>query len=149
VHVEKNKIVYKGKIHVEGTSAEQLTVRAKRAILNLDKDYESKVIQNDDGTTRVWFQGVMKLASFDHVSKKVTYILEINVKDGGYEYRIDSVYLVQKEPGEQATEISSEELLNKMESSGPVAARTEAQLNEIDMDFQKLIDRINKEMIRM
>jgi len=147
--VEKNKIVYKGKIHVEGTSAKQLTVRAKRAILNLDKDYESKVIQNDDGTTRVWFQGVMKLASFDHVSKKVTYILEINVKDGGYEYRIDSVYLVQKEPGEQATEISSEELLNKMESSGPVAARTEAQLNEIDMDFQKLIDRINKEMIRM
>jgi len=147
--VEKNKIVYKGKIHVEGTSAKQLTVRAKRAILNLDKDYESKVIQNDDGTTRVWFQGVMKLASFDHVSKKVTYILEINVKDGGYEYRIDSVYLVQKEPGEQATEISSEELLNKMESSGPVAARTEAQLNEIDMDFQKLIDLINKEMIRM
>jgi len=124
-------------------------VRAKRAIFNLDKDYESKVIQNDDGTTRVWFQGVMKLASFDHVSKKVTYILEINVKDGGYEYRIDSVYLVQKEPGEQATEISSEELLNKMESSGPVAARTEAQLNEIDMDFQKLIDLINKEMIRM
>ena len=149
VHVEKNKIVYKGKIHVEGTSAKQLTVRAKRAILNLDKDYESNVIQNDDGTTRVWFQGVMKLASFDHVSKKVTYILEINVKDGGYEYRIDSVYLVQKEPGEQATEISSEELLNKMESSGPVAARTEAQLNEIDMDFQKLIDLINKEMIRM
>jgi hypothetical protein len=146
VHVEKNKIVYKGKVHVEGTSAQQLTLRARRAILDLDKHYEPKVSQNEDGTTRLWFQGVTKLASSDHVSKKVTYIVEINVKDGSYEYRIDSVYLVQKEPGQHATETSSDELLNKMESSGPGAARAEGQLNEIDMDFQKLIDRITNDM---
>lgn len=142
VHIEKNKIVYKGTVCVEGTSAEQLTLRAKRAILDLDKDYESNVSQNEDGTTRVWFRGATKLASSDHVSKKVTYIVEINVKAGSYEYRIDSVSLVQKEPGQHATATSSEELFNKMESSGPVAARTEGQLNEIDMEFQKLIDHI-------
>lgn len=146
VHIEKNKIVYKGVVHVEGISSEQLTLRAKRAIVDLDKDYVSKVSQNEDGTTRVWFQGVTKLTSANHVSKKVTYVVEINVKDGSYNYRIDSVYLVQKEPGEHATATSSEELLNKMESSGPVAARTEEQLNEIDMDFQKLIDRITNYM---
>jgi hypothetical protein len=146
VHVEKNKIVYKGKVHVEGTSAEQLTLRAQRAILDLDKDDEPEVSRNEDGTTRVWFRGVTKLASSDHVSKKVTYIVEINVKDGSYEYRIDSVYLVQKEPGQHATETSSEELLNKMESSGPGAALAEGQLNEIDMNFQKLIDRITNDM---
>ena len=148
VHVEKNKIVYKGKVHVEGASAEQLTLRAKQVILDIDKDYESKVSQNEDGTTRVWFQGVTKLASSDHISKKVTYIVEIHARDGSYEYRIDSVYLVQKEPGQHATKTSSGELLNKMESSGPVAARTERQLNEIDMDFQKLIDRITNHMTR-
>lgn len=148
VHVEKNKIVYKGKVYAEGTSAEQLTLRAKQAILDLDKDYESIVSQNEDGTTRIWCQGVTKLTSSDHVSKKVKYIVEINVKDGSYEYRIDSVCLVQKEQGQHATETSSEELLNKMESSGPVAARTEGQLNEIDMDFQKLIDRIINAMTR-
>lgn len=148
VNVEKSKIVYKGKVHVEGASAEQLTSRARRTILDLDKDYESKVNQNEDGTTRVWFQGATKLASSDHVSKKVTYIVEINVKDGSYEYRIDSVYLVQKEPGQHAKETSSEELLNKMESSGPVAASTEALLNEIDMDFQKLIDRFTNDMTK-
>ena len=148
VHIEKNKIVYKGKVHVEGTSAEQLTLRAKRAILNLNKDYKSNVSQNEDGTNKVWFQGATKLASSGHVSSKVKYIVEINVKNGSYEYRIDSVYLVQKEPGQHATESPSGELLDKMESSGAVAARTEGQLNEIDMDFQKLIDDINREMKR-
>jgi hypothetical protein len=36
-----------------------------------------------------------------------------------------------------------------MESSGPVAADTERQLNEIDMNFQKLIDQINNDMSKI
>jgi len=147
VHVENNKIIYKEKVHVEGATAEQLAELAKQAISHLDKNNDPKIVQ-EKGKTRVWSAGEMKLTSSDHVSKKVTYIIEINVEKENYQYRIDSVYIVQKEPGHHSTKMSSEDLLSKMNSSGPVAASTERQLNEIDMDFQKLIDRIKNYMAK-
>ena len=149
VNAEDNRIVYKGAVKVAGASREQLVAKARQTILRLVDRHDPKINQNDSETTRVWFGGAIKLSSTDHVSQKVEYIGEINLKDGGYEYRIDSVYLFQKESGHAATRISSEELLKKMESSGPVAASTERQLNEIDMNFQKLIDQINNDMGKM
>jgi hypothetical protein len=149
VNVKDNKIVYKGTVKVAYASPEQLVVKVKQMILHLDDRYEPKISQNDSETTRVWFQGVMKLSSTDHVSRKVEYTGEIKLNKGGYEYRIDSIYLFQKEPGYPGTRIPSEELLKKMESSGPVAASTERLLNEIDMNFQKLIDQINNDMSKM
>lgn len=149
VNVKDNKIVYKGTVKVAFASREQLVVKVKQTILHLDDRYNPKINQNDSETTRVWFEGTMKLSSTDHVSRKVEYIGEINLKNGGYEYRIDSVYLFQKEPGHPGTRIPSEELLKKMESSGPVAASTERLLNEIDMNFQKLIDQINNDLSKI
>jgi hypothetical protein len=148
IHTEKDKIIYKGNIHVDGATAEQLTSRAKRALSDLDKKNKLQIDEGKNGGTKVWAEGVLALTSIDHVSTKVTYLVEIDVKNEDYEYRIDSVYLVQKEPGQRSTKISSEDLLKQMESSGPVAADTERQLNEIDMDFQKLIDRIINEMAK-
>jgi len=148
IHTEKNKIVYKGNLHIDGATQDQLIGRAKQVILKIDKKVIPKIDQGKNGGTKVWSEGVMKLKSADHVSTKVTYILEIDVENERYDYRIDSVYLVQKEPGHHSTKISSEDLLKKMESSGPVAASTERQLNEIDMDFQKLIDQINDDMAK-
>jgi len=147
VHVENNKIIYKEKVHVEGATVEQLAALAKQAISHLDKNNDPKIVQ-EKGKTRVWSAGEMKLTSSDHVSKKVTYIIEINVEKENYQYRIDSVYIVQKEPGHHSTKMSSEDLLSKMNSSGAVAASTERQLNEIDMDFQKLINRIRNYMAK-
>jgi len=148
VHVEDNKIIYKEKVHVEGATVEQLVALAKQAISHLDKKNDPKIVQDKNGKTMVWSSGVIKLTSSDNVSKKVTYIIEIDVEKENYQYRIDSVYLVQKEPGHHSTKISSEDLLSKMNSSGQVAASTERQLNEIDMDFQKLIDRIKNNMAK-
>ena len=147
VHVENNKIIYKETVHVEGATVEQLVALAKQAIGHLDKKNDPKIIQ-ENGKTKVWSAGAMKLTSSDNVSKKVTYIIEIDVEKGNYQYRIDSVYLVQKEPGHHSTKMSSEDLLSKMNSSGAVAARTERQLNEIDMNFQKLIDRLRNYMAK-
>jgi hypothetical protein len=148
VHVEDNKIIYKERVHVEGATAEQLAALAKQAILHLDKKNDPKMVQDKNGMTKVWSAGVIKLTSSDNVSKKVIYIIEINVEKENYQYRIDSIYLVEKEPGHHPTKISSEDLLSKMNSSGQVAASTERQLNEIDMDFQKLIDRIRSDMVK-
>jgi len=148
IHTEKNKIVYKGNTHADGATQEQLARRAKQAVLNIDKKNAPKIGQGKEGGTRIWSEGVLTLKSTDHISQKVTYIIEIDVKNENYDYRIDSVYLVQKKPGHHSTKISSEDLLKKMESSGPVAASTERQLNEIDMDFQKLINRITDDMAK-
>ena len=148
VHVEDNKIIYKEKVHVEGATAEQLAALAKQAIFHLDKKNDPKIVQDKNGTTKIWSAGVIKLTSSDNVSKKVIYIIEIDVEKENYQYRIDSVYLVQKERGGHSTKISSEDLLSEMKTSGPVAARTERQLNEIDMDFQKLIDCIKNDMVK-
>jgi uncharacterized protein YxjI len=98
VNVEDNRIVYKGTVKVADASREQLVAKVKQTILRLDDRYDPKISQNDSEATRVWFAGTMKLRSTDHVSKKVEYIGEINLKNGSYEYRIDSVYLCQKSP---------------------------------------------------
>lgn len=144
VHVEENKIVYKGTVKLENGNQADLFARAKMALA--DHVNKNGVRQGDDKKETIVSEGMIRLNSPYHLIKMLHYIVELTVADGKYQYRIDSVYLEEKERGGAAKRISSEELLKGMDSTGEVASNTEKQLNEIDMNFQKLIDLIATDM---
>ena len=145
VHVEDNRIVYKGAVKLEGTSQADVYARAKKAIAShvnkneIGENHKKETIVSD---------GMIRLKSPYHLIKTLHYIFELTAGDGEYRYRIDSVSLKQKERGGSTEKISSEELLKGMESTGLVAATTERQLDEIDMNFQKLISLIEADIKR-
>jgi hypothetical protein len=91
-------------------------------------------------------KGSIKLSSPYHLIKTLEYVLELLVEDGNYKYRIDSVYIKQSERGGKTIKMPSAQILKGMEESGLVSATAEKQLNEIDMNFQKLIDLLNTAM---
>ncbi|HWJ27013.1 MAG TPA: hypothetical protein VNS32_10755 [Flavisolibacter sp.] len=56
------------------------------------------------------------------------------------------MFIREKIRGGKTTDTPSEDLVKGMDTSGPTAINTEKQLNEIDMDFQQLLDRIRNKM---
>ena len=148
VHIDSDRIVYKGMVKLDSVNKERLFARAKNAIVNNVKE-DSIVIDNKEKGI-ISAKGCIKLASPYHIIKKVEYILELSVDDGKYEYRIDSVSIKQVERGGKTTRIYSEELLKGLDVtvSGfvPGSGDVEKQLNEIDMNFQKLIALVKADM---
>jgi len=148
VHVDSNRIIYKVTVKVDSVNKERLFARARNAIFNNVKE-DSIVIDNKEKGI-ISAKGCIKLASPYHIIKKVEYILELSVGDGKYEYRIDSVSIKQVERGGKTTRIYSEELLKGLDVtvSGfvPGSGDIEKQLNEIDMNFQKLIALVKADM---
>src|SRR6267154_277625 len=78
-HLEENKIVYKGTVKLESADKEELYTRAKNTLTNV--------------------KGNIKLASPYHIIRSVEYVLELSAENGKYKYRIDSVYIKEKERG--------------------------------------------------
>ena len=146
VHVEEDRIVYKGTVKLEQVNKEDLYTKAKNALLNNVKGSKKEIIEDDNEKEKIAANGSIKLSSPYHIIKTVEYILELSLEDGKYKYRIDSVYIKQKERNGKTNKISSEELLKGMEVTGPTSANTEKQLNEIDMNFQKLIALVNNDI---
>ncbi len=150
VHIDSNRIVYKETVRLDSVNKEELFARAKETIFNNVKEgKESKVIDyNEKGMISA--KGSIRLASRYHIIKTVEYIFELSVDDGKYEYRIDSVHIKQVERGGKTIRKYSEELLIGLDVtvSGfvPGSGNVEKQLNEIDMNFQKLIALVNADM---
>jgi hypothetical protein len=145
VHREEDRIVYRGSITVAGTDQEALYQRAKDAMHNVKGGNENSVEENNS-KGMIIAKGKIKLVTPYYLIKTVEYVLELSAKDGNYKYRIDSVYLIQKERGGKEDRISSEKLLKAVEATGQESIDTEKVMNEIDMDFQKLLATIYAEM---
>lgn len=146
VHVDSDRIVYKGNIKLDNINKEELYSSAKNALLNNVRGNKEVIVEDNPEKGMIVSKGTIRLPSSYHIIKTIEYIFELSVEDGKYKYRIDSVYLKQVERGGETVSISSEKLLKGMSVSGPPAANTEKQLNEIDMNFQKLIALFNAEM---
>lgn len=145
VHVDSDRIVYRQTEKVSNTLQDELFSRAQKAITNfVTKD--PALIKSDSINNEISAHGSIKLHSPYHLVKTVVYSIQLSVKDGAYQYQIDSVYLKEKERGGKTKMISSRELLKAMDISGASSWIMEKQLNEIDMNFQKLIDLMNSEM---
>ncbi len=116
VHIDSNRIVYKGTVKLDAVNKDKLYARARNAMFNNVK--QISIVTDNKEKGMISAKGSIKLASPYHIIKKVEYILELSADDGKYKYRIDSVS----------------------------SANVEKQLNEIDMNFQKLIALVNADM---
>src|SRR6476620_70868 len=146
VHLDSNRIVYKGMVNIDHLSKYEIYTRSRNAIASTVKGEKQTIIYEDSSNTMITAKGSIKLASPYPIIKKVEYILELSIGDGKYKYRIDSVQIKQVERGGKTTIISSQKLVEGMDESGPVSANTEKQVNEIDMVFQKLLDLLKEDI---
>ena len=146
MHLDSNRIVYKGTVNIDHLSKDEIYARAKLALATTMKGEKQRIIY-EDSSNMIIAKGSERLASPYSIIKKVEYILELSIGDGKYKYRIDSVYIKQEERGGKTSRISSHKLVEGMDESGAVSANTENQVNEIDMIFQKLLDLFKKDII--
>ena len=142
IHMEKDKVVYKGTVEIANKGEKELIEAANRAI--------KKEVLADPQTTdgnQLHATGEIKLSSTTNTSRKLIYAIQLTIKNGSYKYRIDSVYIMQKQRGiKKPVMQSAEDLFKGMDISGNVAINTEKQLNEIDMDLEQLLDLIQRDM---
>jgi hypothetical protein len=146
VHVHENRVVYKGVVNVANVNKEELYGRAKDAIYNNVKGGRENIVADDKEKGMIAVKGSIRLTTPYELIRKVEYILEVSVDNGNYKYRIDSVYLRQVERGGEKIKASSEKLLKAVDVTGPEAAEAEKLLNEMDMNFQKLLALINADI---
>jgi len=145
VHVDEDRIVYKEKVKVANASQAELYERAKEAILNI-KSGKQNIIKENSEKGVIVANGKIKLVTPYHIIRTVHYVFEIAVEDGKYNYRIDSVYMVEKERGGKTSMISSEKMVKAVEETGVTSIEAEKKLNELDMNFQKIIALVNADM---
>jgi hypothetical protein len=145
VHVDEDRIVYKDKKTVTKADKNELFDRAKVAMDRVKWNRQTIVVENRENGL-ITAMGTMKLATPYHTIRTVEYLFEIKVEDGEYKYRIDSVYMEERERGGKTTRLSSEKLLKAVEETGKVAKDAEKVLNEIDMNFQKLLALVQADM---
>lgn len=139
VHVDDDRIVYKGAVKVSDINKQQLYEKAKNAIYNNVKNGRENIIEEDKENGKIAVKGSIRLTTPWELIRKVEYILELAVDDGGYKYRIDSVVLEQQERGQKKIKMSSEKMLKGVDVTGPESREAEKQLNELDMNFQKIL----------
>jgi len=145
VHIEEDRIVYKGVVRIANISKQELYERAKDALRNIIGGKEPIINDSGENGTLV-AKGTMKLTTPYHLIRQVGYILELSVEDGGYKYRIDSVNMKQVERGGKTIKISSAELFKGIEATGPESIEAEKILNEIDLKFQKILALVNRDI---
>jgi uncharacterized protein with TBP-like fold DUF4468 len=145
VHVDSDRVAYQNTVKVDHSSQVELFFRAQKAIA----DYVTQqpaLINTDAINNEISGQGTIRLKSPYHLIKNLLYTITLSVQDGAYQYKIDSVYLQEEERGGGTKLTSSRELLKGMDVSGEASWIMEKQLNEIDMNLQKVIALVNGEM---
>jgi hypothetical protein len=145
VHLDDDKIIYKGKEKFDSLDKQEIYNRVNKAVAKYVSIIDHKIDSSyEEGNIAA--RGKLKLSSTYSLLRSLEYTIKFTITDGEYKYKIDSVYIDQHERGGRTTAIPSEELVKLMDVSGPVAADTEKKLNEIDMEFQKVIALIKREV---
>jgi hypothetical protein len=137
-HVEKENVLYKGKLEIHSSGSEELYHYAKNLLLNYVNPVPDSLKEKRNEkelTTSV----SVRLPSSYHIIKTLNYKVKLQTKADEIEYEVDNIYLRIKERGRKEKIIPSEQLLKGMGESGKVAMEAEKQLNELDMHIQKLI----------
>jgi len=138
VHVDNEKIVYKGDIKLNAGNRNDAYAEAKNLLLNyvnaspdsLKEDKDEKLLAST---------AVIRLPSPYYLKKQLLCTVKFKPKDDEISYEITNVVLKVQERGEKPRLIPSHFLLKKMDENGNVASETEKQLNEIDMYIQRMI----------
>ena len=138
IHFEKDEIIYKGTVITTGLSASEVMTRIPVAVTEATRKSNGQVESESTGGSLAW-KGEMKLNTPYYRIHKVHFLLTLTPKEGGYDYKVDSVSVTQKRRGGSTDVLSAKQLLKGIEDTGLAAVEAERLLNEIDMRLQKLI----------
>jgi hypothetical protein len=145
IHRKGDKIIYKGNEALPGRTAAELLSQLQATV--------GALVQNEKNTAAVQLTenslttiGNMRLKGSNAMARTAYFTLQVTAKDGGYSYNIDSVYVTEKKGNGSTQKRSDKELLKNMETTGPVADAAEKLLNEIDMNFQKMLAVLRNKM---
>ncbi len=147
VHIDEDRIVYKGTVVVNNASQADLYQRARDAMQNVSVG-KAEIIDENKDKGKITAKGKLRLVTPYHLIRTVEYVIELTVEEGQYTYRIDSVYLKQAERGAKTTRLPSEKLVKGVEATGAESVESEKELNEIDMNFQKLLAIVHSDIKR-
>jgi Domain of unknown function (DUF4468) with TBP-like fold len=145
IHSEQDKIVYKGTVHVSNVDQAELYQRAAIALKYINSSSDIKGKDHND-KSKIVAAGQLKLTTAYYIVRTVFYNFELTVEDGKFKYRIDSVYMKERQRGGKTATLSSDKMLKAMEETGPPSIVAEKELNEIDMNFQKIIALVSSAM---
>ena len=107
VHIDDHRIVYKGAVNVGQINQEELYATAKQSIYDNIKGSKENTIKDDRQNGKICVKGTIKLKTPFEITRTVGYVLELSVEEGGYKYRIDSVYMKQVQRGGKTNTIPS------------------------------------------
>lgn len=141
IHVEGNEIVYKGTIRRSGSSH-----RIQPAVLTAAK---GGVVQTRalSGQQSVTARSVLSMKRPFPLIRDLHFRLQVRAQKDGYSYRIDSVYITEKQHANDTIKrTGTEELLEGRELTGAAGTDHEKLLNEIDMYLQKFIAILRREL---
>ncbi|MFI5128368.1 MAG: DUF4468 domain-containing protein [Chitinophagales bacterium] len=146
VHIDDGRIVYKGAVKVGQINKDELYETAKQSIYDNIKESKANTIKDDRQNGKICVKGIITLATPYEIIRTVGYVLELSVEEGGYKYRIDSVYMKQVQRGGRTMTVPSTVVFKGIEATGPEAVEAEKLLNEIDLNFQKILTLISNDI---
>lgn len=144
VHLNDKKIEYKGEVKLKELSQADIFNRAKTAVQNIVKpDVDISVNQDKKELKTI---GVIRLPGTYPIIRNLSYSLKLSAKSGGYEYKIEDVSLLEKHRGDKGRFLSSKDLVDLLDETGPPAVEAEHVLNTIDLHLQKILRLIENKM---
>ena len=138
IHLEKEKVGYKGKIESHKGGKTDNYSKAKEMLFNIVKANPDSIKENKE-EKEITASASIRLPSEYHLIKVMKYKLRLKPIDNGIGYEIGDIKLELRERGKKGKTYLAEEILKGVEEHGKVAMMAEKQLNEIDMNIQKLI----------
>lgn len=147
IHRKGDKILYEGEVTLPRRTTTAIFTQLQNTAVTLVKNgKQPAALQASEPVIVV--HGNMRLSTDYSLVRTVHYTLQLTASDSGYAYQIDSVFVTEKKRDGGEKKRTSKDLFDDMEKSGPVAEATEKVLNEIDMNFQKLLALLKARMIK-
>jgi hypothetical protein len=145
IHFEEDKIVYKGSVNLALSTKDAILERLQTALPAVSKkSIDSLRFHKTDSGLQAFAQ--IKLKTPYHLIRRVNFAFQLTPREGGYDYQVDSVSLIDGRRGWKQTTKPAAELLEGLEETGLAEIETEILLNEIDLRIQKVLKILENQM---
>jgi|SRR4030095_2070015 hypothetical protein len=138
IHVEKEKVLYEGKMEIEGLAKQDAYNKARNMLLQYVNPNADSLKEKKD-EQELTTSASLPLPSTYHKIKSIQYKVKLQARKDEIAYEISDIRLKVRERGKKTKTIPSEQLLKAVTENGKIGMEAERYLNELDMHLQKLI----------
>ena len=138
-HVEDEEVKYSGKTALTGMSATDIY---NRAVVILPELLKSADVQSGQEGKSITARVETRLPTPYQQIRKVFFTFHFTAMDGGYEYKVDSVSVMDQRRGGRQHVRTSKEILDSIEEGGATVILAETILNQFDMKIHEVLARL-------